>query len=230
MVRMDDLRKELARNWCRMATAAGFVLAAVVACARYEASARTDSAHADSVARARQDSINRAQPGYIVDSIFPIEEEIRRFNEGLEHPKELEGGATSRSELVRLFAAALRRSDTAALRQLLISRAEFGHFVFPESPFTRPPYKTKPIVMWTQLLGESTSGLERLLKNVAGNSSRISQLVCDEPPDRQGANRYWRNCTVSLQSANGRATRIHLFGHILERGGLFKFVSYSTDF
>jgi hypothetical protein len=213
-----------------MAAAALLLQAAVVACARYEASASTDSAHADSVARVRLDSITRAQPGYIVDSIFPIEEEIRRFNEGLERPAALEGGATSRSELVRLFAAALRRSDTAALRQLLISRAEFGHFVFPESPFTRAPYKTKPIVIWTQLLGESGSGLERLLKNVAGDSSRISQLLCDEPPGQQGANRYWRNCTVSLQSPNTSARRMHLFGHIMERGGLFKFVSYGTDF
>lgn len=227
---MDDLRKELRFNWGRLATAALLLQAAVVACARYEASASTDSAHADSVARARQDSINRAQPGYIVDSIFPIEEEIRRFNAGLERPAALEGGATSRSELVRLFAAALRRSDTARLRHLLVSRAEFGHFVFPESPFTRPPYKTKPIVIWTQLVSESTSGLERLLKNVAGDSARISRLECDEPPERQGANRYWRNCTVSLQSANRSATRIHLFGHIMERGGRFKFVSYSTDF
>ena len=33
----------------------------------------------DSIARARQDSINRALPGYVVDSILPIDEEIRRF-------------------------------------------------------------------------------------------------------------------------------------------------------
>ncbi|HEV8365215.1 MAG TPA: hypothetical protein VGQ52_16990 [Gemmatimonadaceae bacterium] len=213
-----------------MATAALLLQAAVVACARYEASASTDSAHADSAARATQDSINRAQPGYIVDSIFPSEEEIRRFNAGLARPTALNGGAASRAELVRLFAAALRRADTAALRDLLVSRAEFGHFVFPESPFTRPPYKTKPIVIWTQLLGESTSGLERLLKNVSGDSMRISQLACDGAADREGANRYWRNCTVVLESPDGTARRIHLFGHIMERGGRFKFLSYSTDF
>lgn len=213
-----------------MATAALLIQAAVVTCTRYEASASTDSVRADSVARVRQDSINRAQPGYIVDSIFPIDEEIRRFNTGLERPEALADGAASRSQLVRQFATALRRSDSAALRRLLISRAEFGHFVFPESPFTRPPYKTKPVVIWTQLLSESTSGLERLLKNVAGDSSRISTLVCDEPPQRQGANRYWRNCTVALRPAKGSATRMHLFGHIIERGGRFKFVSYSTDF
>ena len=227
---MDDLRKELTSNWLLTATAALLLQAAVVACARYEANASTDSAHADSVARAKQDSINRAQPGYIVDSIFPVDEEIRRFNEGLERPEALEGGAASRSELVRLFAAALRRSDTAALRDLLVSRAEFGHFVFPESPFTRPPYRTKPIVIWTQLLGESTSGLERLLKNVAGDSSRISQLACDEAAERQGANRYWRDCTVVLESPRGNARRMHLFGHVMERGGRFKFLSYGTDF
>ena len=41
--------------------------------------ARRDSIRADSVARARQDSINRATPGYVIDSLLPPEEEARRF-------------------------------------------------------------------------------------------------------------------------------------------------------
>ena len=43
------------------------------------ATVRADSIRRDSVARARQDSINRTLPGYVVDSILPIEEEVRRF-------------------------------------------------------------------------------------------------------------------------------------------------------
>src|SRR6476661_7758906 len=41
--------------------------------------AARDSARADELRRARQDSINRTLPGYVVDSIFPVDEEIRRF-------------------------------------------------------------------------------------------------------------------------------------------------------
>src|SRR4051812_12390606 len=39
----------------------------------------TDSLRSDSIARSRQDSIDRAQPGYVVDSVLPVEEEMRRF-------------------------------------------------------------------------------------------------------------------------------------------------------
>jgi hypothetical protein len=210
------------------ATVAGILLATVVACARYEASATTDSARTDSVARARQDSINRAQPGYVVDSIFPIEEEIRRFNADLERPARL-GGAANRSDLVRRFAAALRSADTSALRQLLITRAEFGHLVFPESPFTRAPYKAKPGVIWTQLMSQSQRGLSRLFARMAG-SADISELRCDATPDQQGPNKLWRNCSVLVQSPEFGRRRMQLFGRIIERDGHAKFMSYASDF
>lgn len=200
--------------------------AAVVACARYEANAGSDSIYADSVARAKQDSINRAQPGYVVDSIFPIEEEIRRFNARLERPASLGGPAADRRELVRLFAAALSQRDSAALRQLVVTRAEFGYLIFPESPYARPPYKTKPALIWTQL----DHGLSRLLKRVGGPSSKVSTLRCDSEPEHQGPNKYWRNCSVLVETPDFGARRMRLFGQILERDGRAKFLSYTGDF
>jgi len=207
------------------ATTAAILLAAVVACARKDAQASSDSA-----ARAEQDSLNRAQTGYIVDSIFPADEEIRRFNEGVPRPPGLAGGAASRQELVRQFAAALRTSDTAALRALHITRSEFGYLVFPESPHVRPPYKTKPGVVWLQLMSESRRGMARLLERVAGSSVRISQLRCPTEPTVEGPNRYWRDCTVLLSGGNADPRHQHLFGPMLERGGRLKFLSYATDF
>jgi hypothetical protein len=205
--------------------------AAVGACARHEASASTDSAYADSVARARQDSINRAQPGYVVDSIFPIEEEIRRFNAGLDRPASLTSPAMNRADLVRRFAVALAHSDSAALRALVVTRAEFGYLVFPESPYARFPYKTKPEVIWMQLAGDSDRGTSRMLDRVAGPASRVSSLRCDGTPERQGPNTYWRNCSVLVQTASDPTKRrMHLFGQILERDGRAKFLSYGGDF
>ncbi|MGH7712697.1 MAG: hypothetical protein ACREOG_15505, partial [Gemmatimonadaceae bacterium] len=194
------------------------------------ASATTDSVSADGIARAMQDSVNRAQPGYVVDSIFLIAEEMRRFNEGLVRPDSLTGGATTRTELVRKFTAALARHDTSSLRQMHVTRAEFGHFVFLESPYSRPPYKTKPGLIWLQLMSESERGMSRLLERVAGNAVRISDLQCEATPDRQGPNRYWRNCTMMVRDGNGRSRRLHLFGQILERDGRAKFLSYDTSF
>ncbi len=231
VARVDGLRPELVtKRHSRLATAAVTLLAAVVACARYEASAHTDSARADSLARVRQDSINRAQPDYVVDSIFPIEEEIRRFNDGLATSTTLEGGARSPEALVRLFTRALAQRDTSALLSLLVTRAEFGFLVFPESRYTRPPYKTKPAVIWTQLVSDSERGLSRMLERVAGDSVRISELRCAKVADREGTNRYWRNCTLMVRDAAGVSRRLQLFGQILERDGRSKFLSYDTAF
>ena len=162
---MDRVRQELTLQAHRPRAAAILIMAAVLACARHDAQASSDS-----TARAVQDSVNRAQPGYIVDSIFPAEEEIRRFNEGVPRPAGLTGGAPTAQELVRRFAAALQRHDTAALRAMHITRAEFGHFVFPESPHVRAPYKTKPLVIWMQVVSESQRGMARLLERAAGSA------------------------------------------------------------
>src|SRR5688572_3108316 len=78
-----------------------------------------DSVLADSIARARQDSINRRLPGYVVDSILPVEEELRRFRLAVREQgastgtdtndivTALTSGSDSREALVRRFIKAL---------------------------------------------------------------------------------------------------------------------------
>ncbi|MGH9202515.1 MAG: hypothetical protein ACRD2A_14925, partial [Vicinamibacterales bacterium] len=89
---------------------------------------------------------------------------------------------------------------------------------------------TKPIVIWTQLSSESSRGLARLLERVAGDSARISDLECDVAAERQGANTYWRNCSVLARAPRVGARRMQLFGSIIVRDGRAKFVSFATDF
>ncbi|HJU73144.1 MAG TPA: hypothetical protein VJ717_05315 [Gemmatimonadaceae bacterium] len=207
---------------------AGFILAVIDACACYDAQAVTDSLHSDSAARAIQDSINRAQPHYIVDSIFPIAEEIRRFNADSPPVDSLRGGAKGRQALVRRFTAALAKHDTATLLSLFVTRAEFGQLVFPESPHVRPPFKTKPSVIWGQLVNESEKSLSRLLQRLAGPAVQISGLECPAP-ERHGKNLIWRRCTVLVRDPQRGEKRMCLFT-ILERGGRAKFLLYTTDF
>ena len=58
--------------------------------------------------------------GRIIDSLLPIEEEIRRFREAVpEVPASLTGGEPSRDALVRRWAAALEQRDSAALGSML---------------------------------------------------------------------------------------------------------------
>ena len=103
-----------------------------------------DSVRADSVARARQDSINRAQPGYVVDSIHPVEEELARFRAavggaavaGLQH------ASPSRDALVARIVDDVARGDSADLARAAITPARVHRSAVPElalHPSALPP-------------------------------------------------------------------------------------------
>src|ERR1043165_2290911 len=64
-----------------------------------------DSARADSIARARQDSINRTLPGYVIDSLLPVDEELRRFRAAIggEPVPAFVAGSPSREALAKRF-------------------------------------------------------------------------------------------------------------------------------
>ncbi len=209
-------------------------MAALSSCDKGErpaASIQPDSVRADSTARARQDSINRTLPGYVVDSILPVAEELRRFRAavGGDSVAALTGGAPSREGLVAKFISALESSDTVALAGMQLSAPEFGWLVYPESPYTRPPYTQAPGLVWGQIQNKGSSGLVRLLRRLAGHRLVYTGYSCAAKPERQGRNLLWLNCAVRI--GNGNRVQPHsLFGSIIERDGEFKFVSYANEF
>lgn len=209
---------------------------AAVACApsKEESAARiaADSARADSTSRARQDSINRASPGYVVDSILPVEEEIRRFSVAIggQPVVALAGGSVSREALVRRFMKALAEDDSADLRAMALSAREFADLVYPESPYTHPPYRQSPALVWNQIQNPSASGLTRLVRRLGEQPLRYLDHKCDASPDRQGRNLVWTDCVLRLSGPNGDTTTHRLFGSIIQRGGKFKIASYSNEF
>lgn len=197
------------------------------------ARARSDSlsaALADSAGRVRQDSINRAQPGYIVDSILPIDEEVRRFRAavGGSAATALSGGAPSRDDLIARLAAAVSARDSAALRSLALSPREFIDLVYPSSPYTKPPYRQAPGLLWSQIQLPSGTGFVRLLERLGGKPLRVEALSCPGKPERQGDNLLHANCTVRFASGDAPLREGRLFGTILERRGRFKFVSFAN--
>lgn len=191
-----------------------------------------DSARVDSTNRARQDSINRASPGYVVDSILPVEETIRRFRAAIggEPVTELAGSSSSRDALVRRFMKALAAGDSADLRAMALSAREFADLVYPESPYTHPPYRQSPALVWNQIQNPSSSGFTRLVRRLGNQPLRYVDHKCDPAPDRQGRNLIWTNCFVRLRSLNEPTTRHRLFGSIIQRDGKFKIVSYRNEF
>ena len=189
-----------------------------------------DSSRADSVARVRQDSINRAQPGYVVDSILPVEEQLRRFRENMTEPlNAFVGGGTTADELVRSFVRAVESADTVALVRITISRAEFAWLIYPDSPLSSRPYQQAPDLVWMQHAASSVTGLARVLERLGGRSIGYRGWSCDRQPFLEGRNRIWRGCIVQFDQAPD-AKSLQLFASIVERSGRYKILSYANGY
>lgn len=165
-------------------------------------------------------------PGYVVDSIHPAEEQLRRFRAGLTAPATLDGPA-SRDELVTRFLDAVERKDSAALSRLVMNRAEFGFLVYPELSVSRPPYRQPPEIAWMLSATATGAGMTKLL-------ARADQLKprgyrCAEAPALEGALRLWRGCAVLVHAGNSTKP-LRLFGAIIERDGRYKFAGLNNAF
>lgn len=216
----------LVRHFVRISTGL-----ALVGCVEGSAASTADSARADSVARAEQDSINRAQTTYVVDSILPMEEQLRRFRAGLaDAPSTLVGASESREALVQRFARAVSEADTAALVRLTISRAEFAYLVYPDSPLSAPPYRQAPDLAWMRHVAASSTGASRLLARLGGAPLLVDRWRCREQPDIEGRNRIWRDCVVRFTSDEADPQELQLFASVIERQGRFKILSYANGF
>lgn len=165
----------------------------------------------------------------VVDSILPIEEEVRRFQAGLVAPAGLQEGASSREMLVRRFVERLAARDTTGLLALTITRAEFAFVLYPASSYTRPPYRTPPGLVWMQLEQDNRVGLRRLLRADFREPTYVRH-DCGEPPIRDGGATLWRGCRVLVELAGGDTIDARLFGVIVQHGERFKLASLQTDF
>lgn len=187
---------------------------------------------ADSAARVHQDSVNRTMPGYVVDSILPISEQLDRYRSavGGGRSAQLHNASATREQLIRRFVSDVSAGDTSDLRAMLIDEREFADLIYPESPYTRAPYTQPPGLVWNQIQNPSRSGYTRLVRRLAGQQLAYAGHNCDTNAERQGRNRIWIGCLIRLSDGKGAVTTHRLFGSIVERRGKFKFVSYANEF
>jgi hypothetical protein len=165
----------------------------------------------------------------VVDSIFPIEEELRRFRATLaEHPDRLADTEPTRDALVSRFVAALENTDTAEFRRMALTRPEFAYLYYPTTQFAAPPYELSPALVWYRLESYSSRGLVRALDRFGGRPLHVSGHACEATPLVQGENRIWHGCVLQARDAAGREVSLSLFGPILEREGRFKLLSYAN--
>lgn len=204
------------------------VLAANTAPAVSEAA--RDSARADELRRARQDSINRTLPGYVVDSIFPVDEELRRFRKALGGDSAIvfNGGSPSREALVRRFVTALAASDTNEFRSMVVHGREFADLYYPVSPYSHAPYHQPPQLAWSLIQNPSTDGLTKLLHKMGGKPITYVAHKCDPKVLHEGRITRYAGCLVRITDAKGDTTTRLMFGSIVELGGVYKFLSYTN--
>jgi hypothetical protein len=156
---------------------------------------------------------------------------LESFRRELPAVTALTGGAASRDELVAGFMRAVETSDTTALRDLVLTRAEFAYLYYPSSQYVAAPYRLDPQLLWFLVQQNSEKGIVRVLRRYGGRNLRMESYGCPGTPEGQGANTLWGDCTVRFRPTPAdSAEERRLFGSVLERDGRFKFVGYSNDF
>lgn len=166
-------------------------------------------------------------PSVVVDSAFPVEEEIRRFKatRGGASARALEGGAASAEDLVRRFIAALEAQDTATFRGLVMNAGEYIDLYYPTSIYYKPPYRQSPELNWFLMQENSNKGFTRLTRRYGGQPTGYTGYRCTEVKI-EGENRLHDRCSVTWSL---KPSPMRVFSTIIERHGRFKFMSYAND-
>lgn len=175
--------------------------------------------------RPAADTASERPPGYVVDSIHSPEEALRRFREGVDTVRQLDGPPSQR-QLIEAFRRAATRNDTAALRALALSRAEFAYLVYPESRLSRPPYRQPPEIAWRLLSQASEGGLRKLLERAP--MMMLLDGTCPDSVQVEGRMRTTSGCTIRVQTPD-TVRDVRLFGRIVELGGRWKIVGFDGD-
>lgn len=155
-----------------------------------------------------------------------VDSGLRAFRADLPAVTALADGEASREALVATFVRAAAARDTATLRRLLVTRAEFAWLYFPESRLARPPYGIDPGFLWLQVGSNTERDLTKATAALGPASTYVGH-TCVDSVVAEGANRLHEGCLVTVARGSARAT-LSLFGSILEREGRFKFLSYAN--
>lgn len=177
-----------------------------------------------------RDAAPEAEAAVRVDSIRPPAEALAGFRDGLPIADSLAGGAPSRDSLVARFVDAVAREDTAAIRGMVLSRAEYGWIYFPSLQRMNPGTRMQPEVMWMLHSQESEKGITRVLRRLGAGQARFAGYTCEDAPQVEEANRYFHQCAIETIAPDGETASLKLFGSVIERGGRWKIVSYGNDF
>ncbi len=179
----------------------------------------------DGVLIASQDSLVKT-PGYVVDSIFPPEEALRRFQAEAAPVTALNGGAGSTDELLRRYWEILRSGDSLALRPYVVNKAEFAYLYFPES--NEAATGLQPHISWLLYSNNGGRGLSRALTLAGTETQPVSGTACLDRTQTLGQNTVHGPCGI-VRMLGSRPDTVWIAQHIIERDGIFKLLSFANE-
>lgn len=181
----------------------------------------------DGVLIASQDSL-RKTPGYVVDSVFSPEENLRRFQATVSGPAPtaLRGGAASTDALLRQYWGLLATGDTLAMTPLIVSRGEYAYLYFPESD--EGASGMPPHIGWELIMAQTGRGLTRALRAAQAGPATIVRTTCSDEPRRVGKSTLYGPCGVVIRR-DGREETVWLVKTLLERDGVHKFLGLQNE-
>lgn len=181
-------------------------------------------------ARAGSGEVVGAAPSRVVDSVFPMEEQVRRYQATVaDTPSTFRGGAASRDALVEALLEAVEARDPAALSELVVDRGEYAFLYYPYSRFATPPHQLPPDVLWLQIQNTQSRSLTRLFRQLEERAFAPHGYRCDAPAVEEGPVRIWEECRVLVPGEAEPVVELRLFGSVLEHAGRFKFLSLSNE-
>jgi hypothetical protein len=159
-----------------------------------------------------------ARPSY-VDSVFPIEEEVRRMRAQLGggSASGLTAGASSAEELAAGYIAAIEQMDHGELARLTLTPLEFLDLYYPHTHFTSRPYELSPQLLWFQLENSRSKEMGRALERFGGRSLGYRGYECADDV-MEGPNRVLGRCAVHVDGGGA----LSLPGRMLSRDGQWK--------
>lgn len=174
-----------------------------------------------------QDSL-RKTPGYVIDSVFTPEENLRRFQATVAAPagERLSGGAPSTDALLRRYWGLLAAGDTLAMTPLIVSRAEYAYLYFPES--VESASGMPPAVGWELIVRQSGRGLTRALFQAQRGPSTVVRTLCSDEPRRMGNSVLYGPCGVVIRR-DGSEETLWIVKSVLQRDGVHKLLGLQNE-
>lgn len=146
------------------------------------------------------------------------------------NPVPLMGGRPSADSLVAAVLDGLGRSDTALLKELLVTRDEYMKVIYPELgkhwPGARDSRPEIADALWTNHAGNAMKGLRRALRDLGGRELSVKRVEFADGTKEYVSYTTHEGTIVTAADARGKEQKIGVIGSIVEKDGVFKLLSY----